>query len=232
MSSIILNIESSTTNCSVALGRDGNCIELLEINDGYSHAEKLAPFVDQLLKSHQLKVSDLDAIAVSMGPGSYTGLRIGVSLAKGLCYSANKPLISVPTLQAMCLHPTVKKAVVNHQIKLMCPMLDARRMEVYTAVYDLGIDAMEEVQAKILDESSFEGLLNENAVLFFGSGSEKFNNIIKNENAYFADEVWPSAREMCFIAESKFEINAFEDVAYFEPYYLKDFMATTPKKLV
>ncbi|MEZ4720606.1 MAG: tRNA (adenosine(37)-N6)-threonylcarbamoyltransferase complex dimerization subunit type 1 TsaB [Flavobacteriales bacterium] len=231
MSSVILNIESSTTNCSVALGKAGQCIDLLEINDGYSHAEKLAPFVNDMLQKHNHSVSDLDAIAVSMGPGSYTGLRIGVSLAKGLCYSANKPLISVSTLQLMCLHPNVQKQLTGKD-SLLCPMLDARRMEVYSAVYDKDLNPVEEIRAKILDESSFEDLLEQGPILFFGTGSDKFKPVVNSPNATFVENIWPSAREMCSIAQSKLKINAMEDVAYFEPYYLKDFMATTPKKLL
>lgn len=229
---LILNIESSTTMCSVALGRDGECVDLLELNDGYSHAEKLAPFVHELLGKHELKATDLDAIAVSKGPGSYTGLRIGVSLAKGLCYSLSKPLIAVPTLETMCLHPAVRKEVNHYKDLLLCPMLDARRMEVYTAVYDIGLLRLEEVNAKILDTDSFSEFLEKEGVLFFGPGSDKFRDVVQSDSAYFADDVWPSAREMCGLSEGRFEAEAFEDVAYFEPFYLKEFMATTPKKLL
>lgn len=218
--------------CSVALGRDGECIDQLELNEGYSHAEKLAPFVDELLNKHRLPAVALDAIAVSKGPGSYTGLRIGVSLAKGLCYALSKPLIAVPTLQIMCLHPAVRKELNLRKNLLLCPMLDARRMEVYTAVYDIGLQFLEEVSAKVLDEQSYAEYLKKEGMLFFGPGSDKFKEVVKSENAYFADDVWPSAREMCGFAETKFQASDVEDVAYFEPFYLKEFMATTPKKLL
>lgn len=222
----ILNIESSTTNCSVALGTEGICTDVRQVNDGYAHAEKLAPFVSELLRENKLRTEDLDAIAVSMGPGSYTGLRIGVALAKGLCYATGKPLIAVPTLEIMCLHPTVRA----HQNTLLCPMLDARRMEVYTAVYNHALTTVEAISAKILTEDSFTERLTNNPVLFFGPGAEKFKAVTQHPNARFADGVLPGAREMCALSYARFQEKQFENVAYFEPFYLKDFMATTPKK--
>ncbi len=228
----ILNIESSTTMCSVSLGVDGECADFSELNDGFSHAELLAVYVDEILKRNQLTVGQLDAAAVSMGPGSYTGLRIGVSLAKGLCFAQNLPLISVPTLQNMCLHPKVKKQVNFYKDLLLCPMLDARRMEVYTAMYDVGLSCIKDVEALVLEPESFDTYLNQEGVLFFGSGSDKFREIITHESAYFAEGVWPSAQFMAGLSNMKFENNEFEDVAYFEPFYLKEFMATTPKKLL
>lgn len=228
----ILNIESSTTMCSVSLGADGACVDFRELNDGYSHAELLAVYANELLRENNLAVADLAAVAVSMGPGSYTGLRIGVSLAKGLCYSQNIRLIAVPTLQSMCLHPKVKDQINFYKDLLLCPMLDARRMEVYTALYDVGLSCIKDVEAMVLEPDSFHVYLNQEAVLFFGSGSNKFRGITTHKSAYFAEDVWPSAQLMTGLSQMKFELGAFEDVAYFEPFYLKEFLATTPKKLL
>jgi len=226
---LILNIESSTTLCSVSLGKEGKVLDAKEVNEGYSHAEKLAPFVDELLSRNALQAADLDAVAVSMGPGSYTGLRIGVSLAKGLCFGLSKPLIAVPTLQLMCLHPAVYEQQTAFDNPLLCPMLDARRMEVYTAVYDTNLEPVAEVQAKVLDAGSFAGLLKAGAVLFFGPGAGKFETVVQSPNAHFIEGVWPSARQMAFLAEALYSDQAFRDVAYFEPFYLKEFVSTKPK---
>lgn len=227
---LILNIESSTTVCSVALARDGEVSVHREVNDGYSHAEYLAVFVDEVLKEAKVSLNDLDAIAVSRGPGSYTGLRIGVSLAKGLCYGSGKPLIAVDTLQQMCLHPNVRKEIDFLKDPMLCPMLDARRMEVYCAMYDIGLKQVRPFEAVVLDEGSFEKEMSEDGVLFFGNGSDKFNGVTKNPSAYFAKDVWPSALQMAPLAEIKCSAGEFEDVAYFEPFYLKAFQGTTPKK--
>jgi tRNA threonylcarbamoyladenosine biosynthesis protein TsaB len=230
--SVILNIDSSTTMCSVGIGVDGKCIDFLEINDGYSHAEKLAPFVDELLRKNSITIATVDAVAVGKGPGSYTGLRIGVSLAKGLCFAHNKPLIAVSTLQMMCLHPAVREQLNFFKDMLLCPMLDARRMEVYTAIYDVGLMPLMETEAKILEEDSYSEWLNKELVLFFGNGAEKFKSLTPHSSAKFVDEVWPSAQYMTGLSQMKFEQSEFEDLAYFEPYYLKEFMGTAPKKLV
>lgn len=227
---LILNIESSTTMCSVALGLDGECIALEEVNEGYSHAEKLAPFVDLVLKSAGRSVQELDAISVSKGPGSYTGLRIGVSLAKGLCFGLEKPLIAIPTLQHLCLNEAVRKELNYLKDALLCPMLDARRMEVYTAVYDVGLLAVKEVHALVLEPDSFQDLLEREGLIFFGNGSQKFQEIVESKSAYFVENVWPSAANMVALSEQKFNLGQVEDVAYFEPFYLKDFIATKPKK--
>jgi tRNA threonylcarbamoyladenosine biosynthesis protein TsaB len=232
MDALILNIESSTTLCSVSLGKNGHCLDHRSFNEGYSHAEKLAPFIADILAANNLKASDLDAIAVSSGPGSYTGLRIGHSLAKGLCFSASKPLISVPTLQLMCLNKEVRAKVNFYKDVLLCPMLDARRMEVYTCTYDIGLKEVSKTQAKILDEESFRDELAKEAVLFFGPGSEKVKTVVDSKSAYYVEDVWPSAEDMCLLSQTKFEAQEFEDVAYCEPFYLKEFMTTTPKKLI
>ncbi len=216
--------------CSVALGKDGECVELAELNEGYSHAEQLAPFVDQVLAKHDVKPETLDAIAVSKGPGSYTGLRIGVSLAKGLAYGLGKPLLAVPTLQHMCLNQQVRKELNYLKDALLCPMLDARRMEVFTAVYDFGLVLVQEVHAHILEPDSFEGLLAKEGIIFFGNGSQKFKEITPASSAYFVEDVWPSAADMVPLAEQRFKDACYEDVAYFEPFYLKDFIGTQPKR--
>lgn len=227
---LILNIESSTTMCSVALGRDGKLLDAEEVNEDYSHAEKLAPFADLLLRRNDIAPDELDAVAVSKGPGSYTGLRIGVSLAKGLCFGLSKPLIAVPTLQFMCLHPRVREQLNFYKDLLLCPMLDARRMEVYTAVYDAGLMPVVETHPKVLDNQSFAHLLEKEAMLFFGPGAEKFRMVVSHPGAMFVEGVWPSARQMVPLSEMRFSQGAFEDVAYFEPFYLKEFMSTQPRK--
>jgi tRNA threonylcarbamoyladenosine biosynthesis protein TsaB len=227
---LILNIESATTVCSVAISRNGEVLVWRELNDGYSHAEKLAVFVHEVLAESEVKMAELDAIAVSRGPGSYTGLRIGVSLAKGLCYGVKKPLIAVDTLQQMCLHPGVQSELQILKDPILVPMLDARRMEVYTASYDVGLKNVRSFEALVLDEDSFADELTRVGVLFFGNGSDKFKSIVKSSSAYFADDVWPSAKQMAPLAEIAYQQARFEDVAYFEPFYLKAFQATTPRK--
>ena len=229
---LILNIESATTVCSVALAQDGEVLHYLEINNGYAHAEKLAVFVDEILKKGAVETKDLDAIAVSRGPGSYTGLRIGVSLAKGLCYGSGKPLIAVDTLQQMCLHPAVQKELNYLKDPMLCPMLDARRMEVFTAVYDIGLKPIRSFEALVLEEDSFSEELSQDGMLFFGNGSDKFKDVVKSESAYFVQDVWPSSLQMAPLAEIDFQRSAFVDVAYFEPFYLKEFQGTTPRKKV
>ncbi|PWH84227.1 tRNA (adenosine(37)-N6)-threonylcarbamoyltransferase complex dimerization subunit type 1 TsaB [Algibacter marinivivus] len=223
MSIYILNIETATTNCSVSLSKDGELIVLKEDNDkSYSHAERLHVYIDDVLKEAKINASDIDAIAVSKGPGSYTGLRIGVSAAKGLCFALNKPLISIPTLD-----------VLANQVKsdgLIVSMLDARRMEVYSAIYNSNYNQIRDTQAQILDETSFSDYLDSGKVYFIGNGVEKTKALINHENAVFVEDKLPSAREMCALAFNKYKISDTEDVAYFEPYYLKDFVALKPKK--
>lgn len=226
---LILNIESATTMCSVAISKDGECLDYLEVDEGYTHAENLAPFVNEILERNQIDSKQLDAISVSKGPGSYTGLRIGISLAKGLAYGLSKPLIAVSTLKAMCLHPSVKKELDFLKDAMMCPMLDARRMEVYTAVYDFGLKEQMVPQALILEEDSYSEFLKDDPVIFFGDGSEKLRPLLNSKSAYFIDGVTPSARSMCMLSEIAFSDGQFEDVAYFQPDYLKEVYTTTPK---
>jgi tRNA threonylcarbamoyladenosine biosynthesis protein TsaB len=216
---LILCLETATTNCSVALSEDGILLALKEDNNNnYSHAEKLHVFIDEILKENNLSVADLDAIAVSKGPGAYTGLRIGVSTAKGLCFSLDIPLISIATLASLAAQVEMEKGFV-------IPMLDARRMEVYSAVFDKELHEIRETKAEVLDENSFVDYLEKNKTAFIGNGVEKFKAICTHSNAKFITGKLPSAREMCSLVEAKYKISDTEDVAYFEPYYLKDFIA-------
>jgi tRNA threonylcarbamoyladenosine biosynthesis protein TsaB len=225
----ILNIETSTTVCSIAIGVDGETVSVHEINDGYSHAEEIEGLIEKSLKESKLTFKDLDAISVSKGPGSYTGLRIGVSLAKGLCFGLEIPLISVPTLEAMAFHPKV----LENRTALRVPMLDARRMEVYSCVLSASNQVVSETEAVVIDENSYHTFLRNNEVLFFGPGMEKCKEQLAIHNgARFQDEVLPSAKQMVMISDEKFNAKQFEDVAYFEPFYLKDFVAGKPKKLL
>lgn len=220
----ILNIETATTNCSVSISENGETIALKEDYDSkYSHAERLHVYIDEVLKEAGLSQNDLDAIAVSKGPGSYTGLRIGVSSAKGLCYALDKPLISVPTLESLARQVHVKSGVI-------IPMLDARRMEVYSAVFDPAFHQIRETRAQVLEPESFQSYLEQGLVTFIGNGVEKTNALITHPNAFFIEGKLPSANELSALAYSKYQKSDMEDVAYFEPYYLKDFIATKSKK--
>ncbi|MCI5707536.1 MAG: tRNA (adenosine(37)-N6)-threonylcarbamoyltransferase complex dimerization subunit type 1 TsaB [Odoribacter sp.] len=225
---LILNIDTSTAVCSVALAKDGQTIALKENNEGLNHSVLLGTYVNEILQENNLTVAALDAVAVSMGPGSYTGLRIGVSMAKGLCYGAGKPLIAVPTLQALAL------SVANQyqEEALYCPMIDARRMEVYTAFYNRSNHMVIDTKAEIIDENSFAELLATNVIYFFGNGSDKIKNTLTSPNARFISGIETSARNLAPLAEQAWQNKQFVDVAYFEPFYLKDFVATTPKKKV
>lgn len=221
--SIILSIETSTTNCSVSLSKQGETLVLKEDNNvNYSHAESLHVFIDDVLKSADIKKSELDAIAVSKGPGSYTGLRIGVSAAKGLSYALDIPLISVSTLRALANQINVGEGVI-------VSMLDARRLEVYSAIYDNSYQMLRSIEAQILDEHSFSDYLNKGKVYFIGNGVEKTKTLIDHSNANFVENKLPSANEMSVLAYEKYEKGDTEDVAYFEPFYLKDFIALKPK---
>tara|TARA_R110002072_G_scaffold302406_1_gene485200 strand:- start:9781 stop:10440 length:660 start_codon:yes stop_codon:yes gene_type:complete len=214
----ILCIETTTTNCSVSISDEANVVALKELNSAnYSHSEKLHLFIKEVLQTAKISLKDLSAVAVSKGPGSYTGLRIGVSAAKGLCFAQDLPLISIDTLQSLANQ-------LNNQSDYIIPMIDARRMEVYTAVYDNKHNQLEETSAKILDENSFLNYLEKGKVMFLGNANEKFNSICSHPNAVFIDGKLPSAKEMCKLAIEKHKKSDFESVAYFEPYYLKDFI--------
>ncbi|GAA4273974.1 tRNA (adenosine(37)-N6)-threonylcarbamoyltransferase complex dimerization subunit type 1 TsaB [Aquimarina gracilis] len=216
----ILCIETATTNCSVALAHNGQVIALEEDYDvKYSHAERLHNFIDKIVKGEGLTMKDLAAVAVSKGPGSYTGLRIGVSTAKGLCYALDIPMISIPTLQSLALQIEPKE-----NDAYIIAMLDARRMEVYSAVFSPKYEKMRDTKAEILDDNSFFEYLKAQKVYFIGNGVEKFSLICQNQNAVFIKNKLPSAKEMATLSHSKFLEKDFEDVSYFEPYYLKDFV--------
>lgn len=223
----ILCLETTTTNCSVALAQDGKVIALKEdMSNGYSHGELLHRYIAEVLKQGKFQLNDLDAIAVSKGPGSYTGLRIGVSSAKGLCFANDLPLIATETLKSLAQQVNLEK------ITAIIPMLDARRMEVYSAVFNAHFEKIRETRAEIIDEQSFSDYLEQGKTVFIGNGVEKFKAICEHPNALFIQDALPSAREMAPLAEMAFQAKNLEDLAYFEPYYLKDFMVTKPKKKV
>ena len=221
--SYILNIETATKNCSVALAKAGKTILCKEIaEEGYSHAERLHVFMEEIIKEVGITFQDLSAIAVSQGPGSYTGLRIGVSAAKGLCYALSVPLIAVDTLQVLASQANVSSG-------LIIPMLDARRMEVYSAIFTPNFENKRAVQAEIITENSFEDL--QETLYFVGDCAEKCKAVLTKENYIFFEQIkYPSAKEMSFLSFEKYKKNDTVDVAYFEPYYLKDFMMTVSKK--
>jgi tRNA threonylcarbamoyladenosine biosynthesis protein TsaB len=221
--SYILNIETATKNCSVALAKEGKIILCKEIaEEGYSHAERLHVFIEEIIKEAGITYQDISAIAVSQGPGSYTGLRIGVSAAKGLCFALDIPLIAVDTLQVLASQANVSNG-------LIIPMLDARRMEVFSAIFTPNSENKRAVQAEIITENSFEYL--EETLHFVGDCAEKCKPVLNKENHIFLEQIkYPSAKEMSFLSFEKYKKNDTVDVAYFEPYYLKDFMMTVSKK--
>ena len=213
----ILNIETSTTNCSVAIFNDSNLIEFAEENtEDYSHSKSLHVFIDSILKKSKISPKDLSAISVSKGPGSYTGLRIGVASAKGLCFALDIPLISIETLKILSQNILNKGTVI--------PCLDAKRMEVYSAVFDINNNMIRDTKAEIISENSFQKYLNKNQVYFIGNANEKLKKIITNKNAEFIDNYFPSARQMGLLSFNKFKNNKFENLDNFEPFYLKDFV--------
>ena len=221
---LILNIETATTVCSVALAEHGKLLSLKEENERYTHAEKITLFIEQVLNETGKLISDLDAVAVSSGPGSYTGLRIGISTAKGLCYALGKPLISISTLRSLAFSIHNSQLAIHNSFS--CPMIDARRMEVYCAMYDEKLNEIEKMSARIIDENSFSENLKEKKIFFFGDGAAKCSPLLsKNKNALFIDNIFPTAASMISLSEEKFQKNEFENVALFEPFYLKEFAA-------
>ena len=224
---LILHIETSTELCSVALSRGISCLAVKENFEGRNHAALLTPYIEYLLSANDIFVDQLDAVAVSSGPGSYTGLRIGLSTAKGLCYGGNIPLIAVSTLQAMSMGFSLQHDIPASA--LLCPMIDARRMEVYTALYDKDGRQMEKVSAEIITEQSFASWLDVYPIYFFGNGADKCRKTIKHPHAHFPENFTHSARYMIQPALQAYGEKQFEDAAYFEPFYLKDFIAG-PKK--
>ncbi len=226
---MILNIETSSSICSVALSEGEKIIAEKHTYEANSHSKLLAKFIDNLLKEQQIRVKDLEAIAVSEGPGSYTGLRIGVSTAKGLCYASGLPLIAIDTLQIMCINliENYKQKIDSQSI--LCPMLDARRMEVYTAFFDFDANKISETGNMIIDKFSFQTPLQYKKIIFFGDGANKCKNIITHSNAIFVDDIYPIATSMAKLSNQKSKEKQYVDVAYFEPFYLKPFIATKPK---
>ncbi len=228
----IVHIETATNTCSAALSSGEELISFRESHIDKSHAGLLTVFIGELFKEAGISPKDIDAISVSMGPGSYTGLRIGVSVAKGMAYSLNIPLIAVDTLKAMTQGYLKRDFVDNNKSFLLCPMIDARRMEVYLSLFDQKMQRMKETEAVVIDKNSFSEELEENKIFFFGSGAPKCKAIISHNNAVFIEDFQNSARDMISLAYRQFKIEDFVDVAYFEPYYLKDFIATTPKNKI
>ncbi len=228
--SCILNIETATEVCSVAVSKDKEIIFLREEEKGPSHAVLLGQFVNEAIEYLRSVNIQPNAVAVSCGPGSYTGLRIGVSEAKGLCFGLDIPLISLNTLKIMAYG--VRKNSNPEDGVLLCPMIDARRMEVYDVLYNNELQEIKSVSADIIEEGSFDKYLNENKILFFGNGADKCKAVLSHPNAVFLDNIHPHASYMADLADEAYRNTSFVDVAYFEPFYLKEFVATTPKNKV
>ena len=229
--SCILHIETSTNVCSVAVSEGGLCIFKREDHSGPNHAERLGAFADEAMAYIDNRDMPLEAVAVSGGPGSYTGLRIGVSLAKGICYGRGAKLISIPTLQLLCVPVLLHHDEIEDDA-LLCPMIDARRMEVYAAVYDRALNTVRETAADIVTAETYRELLDKHPVYFFGNGAAKCMDTIAHPNAHFVDDVEPLARWMFPLADKKLAMGQTEDVAYYVPFYLKDFVAKKPKDLL
>lgn len=225
-----MDIETSTEVCSVSVSQDGASIFSKEDYKGPSHAVALGVFVDEALSFADNHAIPLDAVAVSCGPGSYTGLRIGVSMAKGICYGRNIPLIGLPTLEVMSVPVLLSEELPEDA--LLCPMIDARRMEVYAAIYDRALNVKRAIGADIIDEHSYAEFLEKHPVYFFGNGSGKCREKLVHPNAHFIEDIHPLAKWMFPLAEKAMAKQDFKDVAYFEPFYLKEFVASTPKKLI
>ena len=228
--STILHIETSTDVCSVAVSENGQVIFDQEDHCGPNHAERLGTMVDEALSFTDNHAIPFDAVAVSCGPGSYTGLRIGVSIAKGVCYGRDLKLIAVPTLELLCV-PILLREIPEEEA-LLCTMLDARRMEVYAGIYDRGLKTVRPIQADIVDGDTYKAYLDERPVYFFGNGAKKCQVSINHPNAHYIEHIEPLAKWMQPLAEKRFLNEQFEDVAYFVPFYLKDFVAKMPKKLL
>lgn len=231
----ILCIETSTEICSVAIVENGIVTDIREDQRGMNHSRLLTVFIDELMKSNKLKATDIDAVAVSEGPGSYTGLRIGVSVAKGFCYATSIPLIAISPLEAMAHQVINNQQLFSIQLQssdLLVPMIDAKRMEVYRTIFNIYGEVVEKVDAVVVDELTFVELLNDRRLLFFGNGANKCKAVVDHPNAVFIENVITSANNMATLAQQRFEENKFVDLAYFEPFYLKDFIATIPRNKV
>ncbi len=226
----ILHIETSTDVCSVALSEDGAVLFSKEDFEGPQHAVTLGVFIDEVLSMADSHAKPIDAVALSCGPGSYTGLRIGASMAKGICYGRDLPLIALPTLKVMSVPVLLMDELPEDA--LLCPMIDARRMEVYAAIYDRALNPVKEVSADIVTADSYAEYLEQHPVYFFGNGAAKCKEVITHPNARFIDGIQPLARWMFPLADRQFLDGTFQDVAYFEPFYLKEFVATVAKNKV
>lgn len=229
--SCILTIDTSTNVCSVAVSQDGACIFDKEDHSGPNHAERLGTFVDEALSFIDNHAIPLDAVAVSCGPGSYTGLRIGVSMAKGICYGRDVKLLAVPTLELLCV-PVLLREIVTDDDALLCPMLDARRMEVYAQLFTRSLREVRPIQADVVDADTYREYLDKHPVYFFGNGAMKCKEVIDHPNAHFIEGIEALAKNMLPLAERRMAREEFEDVAYFVPFYLKDFVAKQPRKLL
>lgn len=229
--SCILNIETSTNVCSVAVSENGACIFNKEDREGPNHAVLLGVFVEEALSFIDSHAIPLDAVAVSCGPGSYTGLRIGLSMAKGICYGRDVKLIAIPTLELMCV-PLLLNEKVAEDNALLCPMLDARRMEVYAQITNTALQTVKETSADIVEANTYDEYLQNNVVYFFGNGADKCKEVITHPNARFIENIVPLAKNIFPLAEKRMAEERFEDVAYFVPFYLKDFVAKEAKKLL
>ena len=228
--SSILFIETSTDVCSVAVSHDGAIIFNKEDHTGPHHNERLGSFVDEALSYTDSHALPLDYVAVSCGPGSYTGLRIGVSMAKGICYGRNLKLIAVPTLELLCV-PVLLRELVTDDAALLCPMLDARRMEVYAQVFDRALQEKRPIHSDVVDADTYTEFLS-HPMYFFGNGAAKCMKAINHPNAHLIEDIEPLAKNMLPLAEKRIAQGKFEDVAYFVPFYLKDFVAKQPRKLL
>lgn len=229
----ILVIETSTEICSVALTVDGLLTDLIESREGQNHARLVTVSAEAMLKRNNIPVEDLVAVAVSKGPGSYTGLRIGVSTAKGICYARHIPLIAIGTLEAMTQHVINNRktySIPEDKPSLFCPMIDARRMEVFSMLFDEKGSVVHPIEAVVVEDSFLAGKLIDHQIVFFGNGSDKCRQVIQSPNALFLSNIEASAKHMSDLAWQLYNKKQFEDVAYFEPFYLKDFVATVSKK--
>jgi tRNA threonylcarbamoyladenosine biosynthesis protein TsaB len=229
----LLNIETATSLCSVALVQNSMVIARRETLEEKAHASQLTIFVEEVLFETGISMKDLDAVAIGKGPGSYTGLRIGVSTAKGLCFGAGLPLIAVSTLETLFRQVLISLRSAGTEPSadaLFCPMIDARRMEVFTCLYTHHGDLVEPASARIIDAESFKPVLDEKQIWFFGSGMEKCREVLTHPNSRFQSDIHPHADALAGVAEEHFNRQQFVDLAYFEPFYLKDFIATIPKK--
>jgi tRNA threonylcarbamoyladenosine biosynthesis protein TsaB len=226
--SLILSLETSTDVCSVAVHCNSELVKEEIIQQPQAHASRLSPLIQDILSSNNIKMKELTAIAVSSGPGSYTGLRIGTSTAKGLCLALDIPLISVPTLDVLAY----AGSLINNEHALLCPMIDARRMEVFCQVSDQTLKVLQSVEAKVIDETSFVELLDNNKMLFIGNGAEKCKGVITNQNAIFRSDIFPSASSLGALALLKDNEGQYEDLVNFAPFYLKEFVAKKAKPLL